>query len=100
MNRLSQFAGLPAQERRLLLRAAGLVAAVRLALWFLPFALVRRAAGMPRVKAADHALARIRARRILIVQGWPTTSLAPQSCQVTRSRSVVGIGPLTVDGAQ
>jgi Transglutaminase-like superfamily len=47
VKRLHQFAGLPEPERRLLLRAVLLVAAARIALWTLPFSLVRRLFGGP-----------------------------------------------------
>ena len=46
----------------MLLRAAGLVAVVRLALWFLPFSLVRRMAGAERTKL--QCLALISPRRL------------------------------------
>jgi hypothetical protein len=63
VNRFCQFAGLPPQERWLLLRAAGLVAAVRLALFLLPFPLVRRA--VARAGESSHPqLANIRPRRL------------------------------------
>ncbi len=45
MNRIRQFGALSARKRRLLLRAVALVAAVRIALWTLPFRWVRLVAG-------------------------------------------------------
>ena len=41
MKRVRQFVEVPARERRLRLRAVALVAAVRVALWTLPFRWVR-----------------------------------------------------------
>ena len=42
VNPIRQFTELPARERQLLFRAFALVAAVRLALWTIPFRLARR----------------------------------------------------------
>lgn len=48
MNRIRQFQALPSRKRRLLLRSVALVAAVRIALWTLPFRWVRLVAGRKR----------------------------------------------------
>jgi hypothetical protein len=62
LRRIRQFAALPTEERWLLLRAAVLVAAVRLALWRLPFHFVRQYFAAPR--RISPGLAGIRVKRL------------------------------------
>jgi len=50
---IRQFWALPANKRRLLLRAVALVAAVRIALWTLPFRWVRLVAGRSRAVSPE-----------------------------------------------
>ncbi|MEO8053483.1 MAG: lasso peptide biosynthesis B2 protein, partial [Acidobacteriota bacterium] len=59
MNRLKQFTGLPQADRRLLLRGFRVVVGVRLALWLVPFRVVRRwAAGRQVSKRPEKARVR------------------------------------------
>jgi hypothetical protein len=53
VNRIQQFGALPARKRRLLLRAVALVAAVRIALWTLPFRWVRSVVGRRRAVSPE-----------------------------------------------
>ena len=62
MKRVRQFADLTPLERGLLLRAAVLVAGVRLALWTMPFRWVRLVLGVRR--AVSPSLEAIRVRRL------------------------------------
>ncbi len=59
VKRLRQFVELPARERRLLLRAVALVAAVRIALWTLPFRWVRLVVGASRAVSPELAGMRV-----------------------------------------
>jgi hypothetical protein len=59
VHRVRQFAELTAPERRLLLRGLALVAAVRMALWTLPFRWVLLVVGARRVVLPELAMVRV-----------------------------------------
>jgi hypothetical protein len=63
VNPIRQFTELPAVERKLLLRAFAMVAALRLVLWFIPFRFARRLLSRRRT-TVSRALAAIPVKRL------------------------------------